>query len=586
MKGNTLEQYVPLFNALFENDSKLSLGGYKMVVQKEIKWDVETDVVVLGSGGAALTSAILASDQGASVIILEKADQIGGTTAFSGGIPWIPMNRYMKDLGVSDSKEEAKQLITHLTGGKEPDPELIDVFIDNGWKMIDYLYEHTPVRFAVPKGYGDYYADLPGGKNEGRSLDPLPFPLNELGDWADKIRRNPIFPPLTLEEGGAADPGDIDFTIVAERMEQNITTMGRALAGSLFKAVLDRGIETFIETPGKELVMNYEGEVIGVRAERDGKDFYIGARKGVMIATGGFEWNKELVRSFLKGQITHPQSPSANEGDGLIMAMEAGASLANMGEAWWSPAFVDPTIEYEGRVYNMIDSQARTMANSIIVNRHGKRFANEGSTYMDFPKSFYEYDQVTQSWPNEPPVWLIFDQQLKDRALIMTMAPGEPAPDWVDQASTIRELAEKIGVDPDGLEKTVTNFNKHAEDLVDPEFNRGTLHFEKFATRFAGPQANIGPIVKAPFYALPIYYGSLGTNGGPRINENGQVISLRGKAIPGLYSAGNAAMGILGSAYPGAGGTIGPALTFGYLAGIHVGNAPSRKISEDLTTSV
>ncbi|MEH7385171.1 FAD-binding protein [Bacillus sp. JJ1521] len=557
-----------------------------MVVHKKIKWDVETDVVVLGSGGSALTSAILASDQGANVIILEKADQIGGTTAFSGGIPWIPMNRYMKDLGVSDSKEEAKQLITHLTGGKEPDPELIDVFIDNGWKMIDYLYEHTPVRFTVPKGYGDYYADLPGGKNEGRSLDPLPFPLNELGEWADKIRRNPIFPPLTLEEGGAADPGDIDFSIVAERMEQNITTMGRALAGSLFKAVVERGIETFIQTPGKELVMNDEGEVIGVRADRDGKDFYIGARKGVMIATGGFEWNKELVRSFLKGQITHPQSPSANEGDGLIMAMEAGASLANMGEAWWSPAFVDPTIEYEGRVYNMIDSQARTMANSIIVNRHGKRFANEGSTYMDFPKSFYEYDQVTQSWPNEPPVWLIFDQQLKDRALIMTMAPGEPAPDWVDQASTIRELAEKIGVDPDGLEKTVTNFNKHAEDLVDPEFSRGTLHFEKFATRFAGPQANIGPIVKAPFYALPIYYGSLGTNGGPRINENGQVISLRGKAIPGLYSAGNAAMGILGSAYPGAGGTIGPALTFGYLAGIHVGNAPSRKISEDLTTSV
>jgi 3-oxosteroid 1-dehydrogenase len=557
-----------------------------MVCRNEIKWDLETDVVVLGSGGAALTSAILASDQGASVIILEKADQIGGTTAFSGGIPWIPMNRYMKEQGLTDSKEEARQLIGHLTGGKEPDPELIDVFIDNGWKMIDYLYEKTPVHFAVPRGYGDYYANLPGGKNEGRSLDPLPFSLNELGEWADKIRRNPIFPPLTLEEGGASDPGDIDFNIVAERMEKNITTMGRALAGSLFKAVLDRNIETLIKTPGKELVMNDEGEVIGVRAKRNGSDFYVGARKGVIIATGGFEWNKELVRSFLKGQITHPQSPATNEGDGLIMAMEAGASLANMGEAWWSPAFVDPTIEYEGKVYNMIDSQARTMANSIIVNRHGKRFANEGATYMDFPKSFYTYDQVTQSWPNEPPVWLIFDQQLKDRALIVTMAPGEPAPDWVDQANTIRELAEKIGVDPDGLEKTVENFNKHAVNAEDPEFNRGTLHFEKFATRFAGPQANIGPIKKGPFYALPIYYGSLGTNGGPRINEHGQVISLRGKAIPGLYSAGNAAMGILGAAYPGAGGTIGPALTFGYLAGIHAGNASERKINQNLMTTM
>lgn len=586
MKGVLFDSILLDFHTLFESDSKLSLGGYEMVVHKEVKWDAVTDVVVLGSGGAALTSAILASDQGAGVMILEKAEQVGGTTAFSGGIPWIPMNRYMKELGVSDSKEEAKQLITHLTGGKEPDPVLIDVFIDNGWKMIDYLYEHTPVRFAVPKGYGDYYADLPGGKNEGRSLDPLPFSLNELGEWADKVRRNPIFPPLTLEEGGASDPGELDFNIVAERMEKNITTMGRALAGSLFKAVLDRGIETLIETPGKELVMNEAGEVIGVRAERDGRDFYVGARKGVVIATGGFEWNKELVASFLKGRVTHPQSPATNEGDGLIMAMEAGAGLANMGEAWWSPAFVDPTIEYEGRVYNMIDSQARTMANSIIVNSHGKRFANEGSTYMDFPKSFYAYDQVTQTLPNEPPVWLIFDQQLKDRALIVTMAPGEPAPDWVDQANSIRELAEKIGVDPEGLEETVAKFNKYAVNAEDPEFHRGTLHFEKFATRFAGPQANIGPIEKAPFYALPIYYGTLGTNGGPRINEHGQVISLRGEVIPGLYSAGNVAMGILGPAYPGAGGTIGPALTFGYLAGLHAGNVPARKINEDLSTTV
>lgn len=552
-----------------------------MILKSDMKWDLETDVVVLGSGGAALTTAILAHDQGAEVVILEKSDQIGGTTAFSGGIPWIPNNRYMKELGLEDSHEEAKTYITKLTHGKEPDPELIDVYIENGPKMIDYLYEHTPVKFAVPKGYGDYYADLPGGKKEGRSLDPLPFPLNDLGEWSEKIRRNPIFPPLTLEEGGAADPGDIDFTIVAERMENNITTMGRALAGSLFKAVLDRGIETLTCTPGKELVMNDEGAVIGVRAENeDGPDYFIGARKGVMIASGGFEWNKELVRSFLKGAITHPQSPAYNEGDGLIMAMEAGAALANMSEAWWSPAFVDPTIEYEGKVYNQIDTQARTAANSIIVNKHGKRFVNEGATYMDLPKSFYTYDQNSQSLPNESNVWLIFDQQLKDRAIIVTMAPGESAPDWVPQAESIRELAEKIDVDADQLEATVERFNKHAVNHEDPDFNRGSLHFENFANRFQGREAMIGPIEKGPFYALPVYAGALGTNGGPRINEHGQVISLRGEVIQGLYAAGNAAMGILGGAYPGAGGTIGPAMTFGYLAGMHIGNVPARKISD------
>lgn len=554
-----------------------------MVLKNNIAWDLETDVIVLGSGGAAMTSAILAADQGAEVIMLEKSDLIGGTTAFSGGIPWIPNNRYMRELGLEDSHENAKKYITKLTGGKEPDPALVDVFIEEGAKMIDYLHENTPVKFKVPKGYGDYYANLPGGVNEGRSLDPVPFGLNDLGAWAEKVRRHPIFPPLTLEEGGAADPNDIDFTIVATRMENNITTMGRALAGSLFKAVLDRGIETMLETPGKELVMDDEGAVIGVRAEKDGEDIFIGAKKGVMIATGGFEWNKELVRSFLKGAVTHPQSPASNEGDGLIMAMEAGAALGNMGEAWWSPAFVDPTIEYEGRVYNQIDSSSRTMANSIIVNKQAKRFVNEGSTYMDMPKSFYTYDQNSQSTPNEGPVWMIFDQQLKDRALIVTMAPGEDAPEWVPQAETIADLAKQIDLDPAQLEATVARFNEHAKNHEDPDFNRGTLHFEKFANRFKGPEANIGPIEKGPFYALPIYAGTLGTNGGPRINEHGQVMSLRGNVIPGLYAAGNAAMGILGGAYPGAGGTIGPALTFGYLAGKHLGALESRNIiSEEI----
>lgn len=550
-----------------------------MVINKNIKWDLETDVLVLGSGGAALTTAILAKDQGAEVLIIEKSDQVGGTTAFSGGIPWIPNNRYAKEQGIEDSAEEALEYLTKLTYGTAPDPALVDVFIREGSEMIDYLYENTPVRFKVPRGFGDYYANLPGGKNEGRSLDPLPFPLNDLGEWAEKIRRNPIFPPLTLEEGGASDPSQIDFTIVATRMEENITTMGRSLAGSLFKGVLDRGIETLLGTAGKELVMDDEGAVIGVRAEKDGKDFFIGARKGVMIASGGYEWNKDLVRTFLKGSITHPQSPSQNEGDGLIMAMEAGAALGNMSEAWWSPAFVDPSIEYEGKVYNQIDSSARAMANSMIVNQSGKRFVNEGASYMDLPKSFYTYDQNTQSKPSETGGWMIFDQQLKDRALIVTMSPGEDAPDWVAQAGTIRELAEKIDIDADQLEKTVNRFNEYAEKLEDPDFNRGSLHFESFATGMQGREAILGPVDKGPFYALQVHAGALGTNGGPRINEHGQVISLRGEVIPGLYAAGNAAMGILGAAYPGAGGTIGPAMTFGYLAGKHVGQEESRKIN-------
>src|SRR5699024_6943656 len=296
-----------------------------------------------------------------------------------------------------------------------------------------------------------------------------------------------------------------------------------------------------------------------------------------VIATGGFEWNKDLVASFLKGRVTHPQSPAHNEGDGLIMAMEVGAALANMSEAWWSPAFVDPTVEYEGRVYNLID-QPRAGANSMIVNKLGKRFVNEGSTYMDLPKAFYQYDQTTQTYPNEPPVGLIFDQQYKDRTLLITMSPGEPAPDWVNQADTIEALAKQIEVDPKQLKETVEHFNENARNLEDPDFHQDEIFFAKMGTGFQGKKGTIGPVEKGPFYAVPIHYGTLGTNGGPKINEHGQVISLRGEAISGLYAAGNNAMGILGPAYPGAGGTIGPAMTFGYLAGKHIGKLDKKDL--------
>lgn len=545
-----------------------------MTAKKPVHWDQEVDVVVMGTGSAALVAAITAHDQGAKVLILEKTPMIGGTSAFSGGIPWIPLNRYMTEAGVPDDREEALTYIHRITGGKVPDSELLEVFVDNGHKMIDYMHENTPLKFAIPLSYPSYYGDLPGARN-GRSLDPKPYDMREIGEWGAKIRQNPIFPPLTLEEGGAI--GGIDFATVAERMEKNIVTMGRSLIAAMFKGVLDRGIETLTETPGKELVLNDEGDVIGLIAEQQGKKLYIGARKGVVIASGGFEWNKDLVRTFLKGEITHPLSPPGNDGDGLIMAMEAGAALGNMSEAWWYPAMQDPTFEYEDNIMNQLGG-GRFGPNSIIVNRHGKRFVHEGVTYNDLPKTFYQYDPVTLEWPNEPPVWMIFDQQLKDSTMIITMMPGEDTPEWVDKADSIRELAEKIGVDSDGLEATVQRYNENAKKGIDPDFGRGTTYFENFQRGGGNPAANLGPIEKAPFYALPIYFGSLGTSGGPRINADGQVISLRGEPINGLYAAGNAAMGVMGQAYLSAGGTIGPAMTFGYLAGIAVGKSESKNI--------
>ncbi len=548
-----------------------------MPAQLPDRWDREVDVVVLGSGAAGLPAAILAHDSGAKVLLLEKAPQLGGTTGISGGMPWVPLNKHMAEVEVTDSREEALTYIRRLTMGKHPDDALLDVYVDTAAEMIDYLETHTPMAMYAPTFFADYYGDMPGGKPRGRSIEGLPFDASQLGEWAEKLRRSPIFPPMTMEEGGL-DPAGLDFNMIAERYEKDVRTMGGALVASLFKGLLDRGVETLLETAGRELVLNASGEVIGIRAEREGRDFYAGARRGVVIATGGFEWNRELVKAFLKGEVTHPLTPPYNEGDGLIMAMEAGASLGNMSEAWWYPAMRDPTMEYDGKPLNHLGG-GRMMAGSIIVNKHGKRFVNEGVTYMDLPKSFYVFDQVAQEFPNLPPVWMIFDRTVKDKAVIITMMPGEDAPDWVDQAPTLRELAKKIGVDADGLEATVERFNRFAAEGVDPDFHRGTFHFEGFTQGGADPSINLGPIEQPPYYAQPIYYGTLGTNGGPRINEHAQVKNHHGGIIPGLYCAGNAAAGVFGPAYPGGGATIGPAMTFGYLAGKAVAQETPRALA-------
>lgn len=532
------------------------------------KWDLETDVVVLGTGGAALVAAVTAAEEGAKVIALEKTHQIGGTTAFSGGVTWIPVNRYMKDAGIEDSEEAAIKYIERLSQGRGESP-MIKRFVEKGHEMIDFLYEKTPTHFKMPAAYPEYYAHLEEALKSGtRSLDPVPFDLKLIGDWADKLRQNPTFPPLTLEEGGAI--GGVDFSKIAERMENNIVTMGRALIGSLFKACLDRGVETHLNTAGKDLILNDADEVIGLVAEKeDGEKIYIKANKGVILASGGFEWNKKLTRAFLKGEVTHPVSPPGNEGDALMMSMKAGAALGGMSEAWWYPAMVDPTFEYEDNVMAQLGG-GRSGPNSIVVNKYGKRFVHEGTTYNDMPRSFFEFDPVKMEFANKGPNWMIFDQQLKDSQMIITMMPGEDTPEWVDQADSIRELAEKIGVDADGLEEQIARWNDNCEKGIDPDFHRGTIMFEGLTIGGPSAENNLGKIEKGPFYALPIYQGALGTNGGPKTDENGQVTRFDGSVIKGLYAAGNAAMNPVGPLYPSAGGTIGPAMTFGYLAGQHV----------------
>lgn len=534
---------------------------------QNIQWEKEVDVIVLGTGGAALSAAVAAAENGASVLVLEKTYQIGGTTAYSGGVPWVPLNHYMEAEGFTDNREDAINFIKRLALGRAED-HMIERFVDKGQEVFRFLDEKAQVKFKTPNGYPEYYRNIPEALQNGtRSLDPLPFDLNLIGDWGFHLRQNPIFPPLTLEEGGAI--GGIDFGKVAERMQNNVVTMGRSLIGSLFKACLDRGVETLLNIAGKELVLGDNEEIIGVIAEtKEGEKKYFKANKGVILASGGFEWNKQLTKAFLKMDITHPVSPPGNEGDALLMSMKVGAALDNMSEAWWYPAMIDPTFEYEDNIMAQLGG-GRMGPNSIVVNKHGRRFTHEGVTYNDMPRAMFNYDPVSVDFPNKGPVWMVFDQQLKDSQLLITMTPGDPAPEWVDQAPTIRELAEKIGVNADNLEDEIAKWNSYAAQKEDPDFHRGTTQFENLTGGGGSPEANIGTIEKGPFYALPIYLGALGTNGGPKINENGQVVNFAGNPIKGLYAAGNASANPLGPIYPSAGGTIGPGMVFGFLAGEH-----------------
>jgi 3-oxosteroid 1-dehydrogenase len=537
-------------------------------------WDRVVDVVVVGSGGAALTAATLAHDGGADVLVLEKADMLGGTTAVSGGAVWLPGNHVMAEAGIEDSREDALAYIRRLTAGREPDPELLEVYVDTAPEVLRYLEDHTPLETHISP-LPDYYWPwgIPGNRPmPARSVEANPYPVGkELPEWADRLVTRG-----TLMSLGAATTLTEDFLPqtpelleeLRRREAEDIRPKGAALVARLFKGLLERGVETMLETPARRLVTGDAGDVVGVVAERGGAPWRVGARKGVVLACGGFEWNPELVRAHI-GYDVKPLSPPNNVGDGLQMATAAGARLANLDSYWGTPVMFDPEITRDGDLVPQFE-WGRGAPASIVVNRKGRRFANEALPYNDFPKAFGVYDPEAVEFPNAGPGYLIFDRSVRDAQRILSMFPGEPDPDWVVKADTIGELAERIGVDGATLENTVEQYNQHAAKGEDPDFRR---HEVGLMT-----PGQMAPIEQPPFYAVELYPGALGTNGGPQIDRNGQVRKLGGDVVGGLYAAGNTAANVFGWAYPSGGGTIGNGMVFGFLAGRHAAAQPSRDV--------
>ncbi len=543
------------------------------MVKRPQKWDKETEVLIIGTGCSGLAAAIVAHDEGAKVCVIEKSPLVGGTTSASGGALWIPCNHLMKQKGISDSREEALTYCKKITGGRVPQ-ELIETYIDTAPEMLQYLTKNSPIEFEVAT-MPDYHPQFEGGHDgsHSRTLGPSTFNKNKLGDCMPKLRPNPTMGlPLTFAEMDEWDsickPQNLDFDLIAKRMGEGLCGFGEALMAALYKGCLDRDIDPIVNTRALELITE-DGKVIGITAQTEGKNIFINAKKGVILASGGFEWNEELKNAFLPGEITHPNSPPYNEGDGLKMAMSVNAKLANMTETWGWISMSIPGETVDGRPLSRGSLTERALPHVIIVNKNGKRFVNEAASYNDMFKPFWEVNENTLDYKNLPS-WHIFDQQFHEKYAFLTIMPGEQMPDYIAQADSIEELASIIGVDTKGLTAEIEKFNKYVENGEDPDFHRGKDIFDHYwGDADNKPNPSLGYISKPPFYAMQNYCGTLGTKGGPRTNINAQVLHMNGEPITGLYAAGNVMASVSGPSYFGAGGTIGPGMTFGYIAAKH-----------------
>ena len=534
-----------------------------------------TDVLIIGAGAAGLSAAVAAHDSGANVAIIEKGAKLGGTAAISGGIVWVPNNPSMQEKGIADSREDALAYFRSLDHGEMSDDSL-GAFVDEGANALQFLTERGALDLQLLEGYPDYYLDNPGAKSDGgRALDNALFDFTSLGDWSDKVYNGgEIVRMMLLETPLGGGSGIIDPDEMKRRVEGDLRGWGQALIGRLLKACLDRDIEILLETTARKLTLQ-GGRVVGATVTCGGSETTIRARRGVVLATGGFEWDEELKTTFLRGPLTSPASPPTNTGDGLKMALTAGAGLGNMTSAWWIPTLSETGARWPDNGAPEKDAQRsvpvlieRTLPHSLMVNGQGKRFCNEATNYSALAGAFHSFDPATYGY-NNLPAYLIVDSQYRGRYPIASVMPGDPSPDWIVEAPDLAGLAAAIGVDAAQLEATVSRFNTHAENVNDPDFGRGVSAYDRFYGDRSrdGAAATLGKVEVGPFFAVRIDLGALGTNGGPRTNGMAQVLNVYGAVIPGFYGAGNVISNPTGSVYAGAGGTLGPALTFGYIAG-------------------
>ncbi|KQT21083.1 MULTISPECIES: FAD-dependent oxidoreductase [Bradyrhizobium] len=562
----------------------------------------ECDVLVAGSGCSGMSAAITARHRGLDVLIVEKEPRFGGTTARSGGWLWIPGTSLAKAYGIEETPEQARTYLRHEAGNNY-DAARVDAFLSAGPEAVDFFTTKTALRFDMPLVFPDYHAEAPGGAQGGRSMVTRPFDGRELGDLV-KTLGMPL-PELTVFGMMLGSGKEIihfmrvtksltSAAYVAKRLSRHLMdvlrygrgmtlTNGNALAGRLAKSALDLKIPMWLSAPVHELTVE-NGAVTGAIVSREGRDVRVRARQGVVLACGGFphdvERRKKMFPHAPTGNEHYSPGPTGNTGDGLRLAERAGGRIEDRlpNAAAWVP--VSLTTRKDGSKGVMPHFIDRAKPGVIAVMRDGRRFANEGNSYHDFVQAM-----IKAAKPGEEiAAYLVCDHKTL-RKYGLGCVPPFPMPlghhlktGYLMRGDTLEALAAKAGIDAKAFTETVRQFNAAAPLGHDAAFGKGSKAYNRYqGDALHGPNPCVAPIENGPFYAIKMVIGDLGTYAGIVTDENARALDAEGRVIPGLYAAGNDMASIMGGNYPGAGITLGPALTFGYIAGRHLADSAAKR---------
>lgn len=564
-------------------------------------WDRSVDLVIAGSGGGGMVAGLAALDCGLEPLIIEKQPLVGGSTGLSGGIVWLPNNPLMRADGIADSHEDGLAYLADVVGdiGAPSSPERREMFLTAGYEMINFL-TRKGVELIRCAGWSDYYPNHKGGNASGRAVEGIPFDAAKLGGWSDKVQ-----PPLAKNYGYVVLTNELRSvqyfnraprafavatrvflrTAAARIRRRHILTNGASLIAQLLKALMDLSDghpPLWTDAAMTDLVVE-DGRVVGARVVRDGKPLSIEARKGVLLAAGGFGHNKEMRRRYSGDQPNEAQWSIANAGDTgevLEAAMHLGAKTDLLDEAWWLPSVF---IANGGAVAASLGS-GRQRPGAIYVDSSGRRFCNESNSYVEVGKAMYANKAV--------PCWMIFDDGYVRRYVtsaspLKTLQRNRPLPPEliesgaVKRAATISDLAREIDLPADELAQTIARFNRFSVKGLDPDFGRGqSAYNDCLGDPGYRPNAAIGPLDTAPYYATRVLPADVGTCGGVITNEHAQVLDEQDRVIEGLYATGNTTATVMGRTYPGAGASIANSMVFGYVAARH---AAGRKIAGEMS---